>query len=79
MDVVGAVGVGEFLRGSVVDLGEDEGRERGDLGCGGGGGAFGKDGVVIGDACAVEEWEISYLVYRQIAWAGLSRVGLIEA
>lgn len=37
VDVVGAVGVGEFLRGGVVDFGEDEGGEGGGLGCGGGG------------------------------------------
>lgn len=51
VDVVVAVGVGEFLRGVVANLGEDEGSERGGLG-GGRGGAFGEDGGVVRDARA---------------------------
>ena len=54
MDVVGAMGVGELLRGRVVDLGEDERGEGGRLGRGGGG-ALGEDGGVVSDAGAVGE------------------------
>lgn len=49
MDEVLAVGVGEFLRGGMRDLGEDERGEGGGLG-GGGGGVLGEDGAVVGDA-----------------------------
>lgn len=52
VDVVVAVRVGEFLRGRVVDLGEDDGREGRGLGrCRGG--AFCQDGVVVRDAGAM--------------------------
>lgn len=50
MDVVGAVDVGAFLGGGVVDLGEDDAGDIG-RGGGGGGGMFAEDGAVVGDAC----------------------------
>lgn len=52
VDEVLVVGVGELLRGAVVDFGEDEGGEGGGLG-GGRGGVFGEDGGAVGDAGAV--------------------------
>lgn len=51
VDVVVAVGVGQLLRGGVVNLGEDERGEGGGL-AGGRGGAFGEDGGVVGYAGA---------------------------
>lgn len=56
MHEVLVVGVGCFLRGAVVDFGEDDGGEGGGLG-GGRGGVFGKDGGAVGDAGAV--WMVS--------------------
>ena len=51
VNVVGPVGIGEFLGGSVVDLGEDERGEGGRLGRGGGR-AFCENGGVVGYARA---------------------------
>lgn len=54
VDEVLVVGVGQLLRGAVVDFGEDEGGEGGGLG-GGRGGVFREDGGAVGDAGAVRE------------------------
>jgi hypothetical protein len=53
VDVVSALGVGELLRGGMVDLGEDDGGEGGSLGAAGGC-VLGEDGGVVGDARAAQ-------------------------
>lgn len=57
VDVVGAVGEGQLLGRLVVDLGQDEGGERGGL-AGGGGDALSEDGGVVGDAGTGGEREV---------------------
>lgn len=57
VDVVGAVGVGELLRGRVLDLGEDEGGERRGLRRGRGG-AFREDRGVVGYARTKEDQQL---------------------
>lgn len=51
MDEVLVVGVGKFLRSAVIDFGEDDRCERGDL-RGGRGGVFGENGCAVGDTGA---------------------------
>lgn len=51
MDVIGAVGVGEFLGRGVVDFGEDEGGEGGRVGAGRDG-VLGENGGIVGYAGA---------------------------
>lgn len=58
VDVVVAVGVGEFLRGFVCNFGEDEGSEGGGL-RGSRGGALGEDGTVV---CYARTGEFNMLV-----------------
>ncbi len=48
----------------MVDLGEDEGRERGGVG-GGRGGMFGEDGSVVGNACAEDRKSVVVCVGRE--------------
>ena len=62
VDLVVAVGVGELLRGAVLDLGEDEGGERRGLGRGRGD-ALGEDGRAVGDAGAEGRNRISFVSY----------------